>query len=300
MTTRAKMIPKGKAICFYHTDLDGICSAAIVKYVCPEIELRPINYGHEFPWNDIQDVTVVMVDFSLQPFGDMIRLAKEAKSLTWIDHHKTALEAERTVPQRLTGLRRIGEAGCELTWEYFMTGERPWAVTALGRWDVWDHSDPRYNWFQFGMRAINPQPDDQLWKNLFLEELHNTNITQNIVESGKMIVQYTEQAFEEMVHAYGFVTEWEGYKWIMINAAFRGGSKMFASVWDETKYDAMLVYRYSPKAGMYTCSMYTDKAGVDVGSIAKKHGGGGHTGAAGFQFEEPPFPITNRPVSYES
>ena len=63
---------------FYHSaDLDGHCSGAIVKYAHPECELIGINYGDKFPWESIgQDETVYMVDFSLQPFSDMIRLNK--------------------------------------------------------------------------------------------------------------------------------------------------------------------------------------------------------------------------------
>jgi nanoRNase/pAp phosphatase (c-di-AMP/oligoRNAs hydrolase) len=37
--------------------------------------------------------------------------------------------------------------------------------------------------------------------------------------------------------------------------------------------------------------MYTDKEGVHVGNIAKKYGGGGHPGAAGFICKELPFNI---------
>jgi len=285
-------------ICFYHTDLDGICSAAIVQHShSVDIEFRGINYGHDFPWKDIQDKTVIMVDFSLQPFDDMIRLAKEAKSFTWIDHHKTALAEERKVSQHIDGLRRDGEAGCELTWDFFMGGERPWPVTALGRWDVWDHSDPRYNHFQFGMRSINPMPEDAIWKQLFDTSIYANTFSANIVEIGKSIVEYTSQAFAEMVSAYAFETRFEGLKIIACNCAFRGGSKIFESVWDEEKYDAMLVYRWSPKAGAYTCSLYTEKEGVDVGEIAKQYGGGGHKGAAGFQFTEFPFPQSEIPIN---
>lgn len=283
-----------KAICFYHTDLDGICSAAIVKYVCPEIELRGINYGNPFPWDDIQDATVIMVDFSLQPHEDMTRLAKEAKHFTWIDHHATALEHD---DGGITGLRRNGEAGCELTWDFFMGGQRPWAITALGRWDVWDHSDPRFNHFQFGMREKDYDPNDsERWKALFRTDIFANTVIDGICKIGKGIVNYTSIEFASMVKSYGFVTRLEGLKVLACNCAFKGGSKIFESVWDEEKYDAVLVYRWSPKGGNYTASIYTDKEGVDVGAVAKTLGGGGHVGAAGFAFTEFPFPVTEIPV----
>jgi len=45
-----------------------------------------------------------------------------------------------------------------------------------------------------------------------------------------------------------------------------------------------MVFAYSKK-GHWNIGMYTDKDGVHVGNIAKKYGGGGHAGAAGFQIK---------------
>jgi len=62
--------------CFYHSaDLDGHCSGAIVKLRHPNCEMWPIDYGDEFPWDKIRwNETIYMVDFSLEPFEDMITL----------------------------------------------------------------------------------------------------------------------------------------------------------------------------------------------------------------------------------
>jgi len=82
--------------CFYHSaDLDGHCSGAIVKHFNPECEMFPINYGQTFPWEKIQeDEWIYMVDFSLQPFEDMVKL-NQSCNLVWIDHHATAIEDRR-------------------------------------------------------------------------------------------------------------------------------------------------------------------------------------------------------------
>lgn len=105
--------------CFYHSaDLDGHCSGAIVKFLDPNAKLYPINYGQDFPWDEIYSTdTVVMVDFSLQPFPDMVRLASKCV-LIWIDHHKTAIEDYNASGLNLPGIRREGIGACQLTWEY--------------------------------------------------------------------------------------------------------------------------------------------------------------------------------------
>ena len=79
-------------ICFYHrADLDGICSGTIVHKAIPTCELYGFDYADLFPWDKVQGRDVIMVDVSL-PYADMKRLKLEAKSLVWIDHHKTALD----------------------------------------------------------------------------------------------------------------------------------------------------------------------------------------------------------------
>ena len=41
-------------ICFYHKDdLDGVCSAAIVKHFVPDCELFGIDPDDEFPWGKV-------------------------------------------------------------------------------------------------------------------------------------------------------------------------------------------------------------------------------------------------------
>jgi oligoribonuclease NrnB/cAMP/cGMP phosphodiesterase (DHH superfamily) len=68
--------------CFYHDDMDGKCSGAIVhkffkvdrdftKETGEECEFKRINYKDDFPFDSIQqNETVVIVDFSLQKEGE--------------------------------------------------------------------------------------------------------------------------------------------------------------------------------------------------------------------------------------
>jgi oligoribonuclease NrnB/cAMP/cGMP phosphodiesterase (DHH superfamily) len=139
--------------CFYHSsDLDGICSAAIVKYRYPECELIAIDYDYNHHIFDSVSVgeTVFMVDFSA--LSEHMRYLKYHTDFIWIDHHKTAIEKCSKL-EPIAGIREIGKAACELTWEYlFPNKTMPEAVRLLGRYDVWDHSDPNTLPWQYGMR----------------------------------------------------------------------------------------------------------------------------------------------------
>ena len=44
----------------------------------------------------------------------------------------------------------------------------------------------------------------------------------------------------------------------------------------------------------WTVSIYSTNKNIDCSELAKKYGGGGHKGAAGFQCENLPFSITLR------
>ena len=129
--------------CFYHdSDLDGRCSGAIIKYEYTDCEMIGINYGNEFPWDIIEkDETVFMVDFCLQPFGAMDRLALNC-NLVWIDHHKSAIE-EYGTHRSIDGLRKIGIGACALVWEFLYPQRSiPYGIQMLAEYDVWNHKNP--------------------------------------------------------------------------------------------------------------------------------------------------------------
>lgn len=142
-------------VVWHRSDLDGVCSAAIVKHFVPDCELHGIDYGDTFPWDKVRPGidaendplwadcfkpengyvagesweqlrftkrAVYLVDFSLKP-EDMKRLA-EVSDLVWIDHHRTALKAWFEDPERPVA-KVVGDirfAACELTWMYFAAG----------------------------------------------------------------------------------------------------------------------------------------------------------------------------------
>jgi len=267
--------------CFYHrSDLDGVCSGAIVKYKYPECEMFSINHGEVFPLEQIAPgETVYMVDFSL-PGTEMVELAQIC-DLVWIDHHKTAIE--RLADTRFVGLQRIGIGACVLVWEYlYPKTPLPIAVKLLGEWDVWDHSDYRCKWFQYGMRVETKNPEDLIWRLLFNNPDGET--FDFVIGCGKAVVMYEEQSNTMRVAAAAFETELEGLRCIACNQMMTN-STLFDSIWDEDKYDAMISFGW--RKSRWSVSLYSAK--VDVSKIAVKFGGGGHKHACGFTCDELPF-----------
>lgn len=294
-----------------HKDNDGYCSAAIVFYalthekgVKPEdIEVFRTNYGEvlELPAKSATD-KVYVVDYSLQPDAAMLALIDEyGDNLTWIDHHRTALqfeEANADKVNRVRGLREEGVGACELCWRYFFEDwELPKGVELISRYDVWDRSEPDY-WeshimpLQVGLSGLNMRPDTAQGMSNWIDLIETSMITpgflQDTVTRGRTLYQFKCTIDDKTVRSYAYEGKFAGHTAVMINHS--GNSTMFERVFPTKEYDLLVTYRHY-KGKHWTVSLYsynTDK--VNCGELAKKLGeagpipsGGGHPGAAGFQ-----------------
>lgn len=264
--------------CYHRVDLDGQCAAAIVLRKYPQAVMVPYQYGDDLDTEPFRGNDVIMVDVSLQPFQRMRDLAVECK-LTWIDHHASALEEHGKDPAPLVdGALSTGQkSGCELAWGWaFPRDPMPRAVYLLGRYDVWDlDADPDVNAFQYGLRAYNTRPEWKTWDRFF--EGYG-GWTDSVIKEGRIILRYVERQNKTACGA-AFEANVEGLHCICLNGA--RGSQVFDSVWKPARHDAMCTFSTDGRA--WSISLYTDKEEIDVGAIAKKNGGGGHKGAAGWQ-----------------
>lgn len=300
---------------YHNRDLDGYCSAAIVKkwynkmieekqeeeamrnkgsYAAyPELKLIGWDYGRPIPELDKQPV--IMVDVSFSP-EEMLKVAKNCNyNLTWIDHHVSAINAmEDFIGEGETFLKQYTNtafAACELVWEYYFGtksnlkyGWMPFAVKLLGQYDSW-RNDNQQVWdeiimpFQYGMRAIcnsvDTFPMELLTENAGCEEL---------ITSGKALLKYQKQQNSGLCRIT-FEKMFKGLRAICLNASGTG-SQTFESVWDENKYDIMISFFYNGDHDFFTVSLYSTKPEIDCSVLAKSMGGGGHKGAAGFQVND--------------
>lgn len=277
-------------ICLYHgVDLDGFCSGAIfADYYNNECILIPMNYGWDIPWEKLKGNNITLIDFSISPWEDFVKLAEMANKVTWIDHHKSAIEEFQGHP-KIKNLSEIGKAGCELAWEYYYPGvEMPWGVHLLGRYDVWDHEDPDVLPFQYAMRLYDMRPDvgeDKcFWETILSDD---SIFVENEIETGKSILKYQRQVDQIESNAKCFTIDWEDGLWICANRSGKG-STFFDSVYKSDVHTGMISFGWNGE--YWTFGLYST-GDVDCGAIAKKYGGGGHKGAAGFRSKTLPFDL---------
>lgn len=286
--------------CFYHRDMDGKCagfwvylSAGLYDGYAADSKFININYGMDFPFDDIKEnEQVYIVDYSISP-DEMRRLLTITKDVTWIDHHKTAIAKYEGFEHELRGVRYDGVAGCMLTYCYLhhmtergqgeikpfdlsMTEDAPMFTKLLADYDVWTFEfgdDTRY--FQTGVNSYDFEPTDKRWDDFSLY-----NNEQQYIEEGKTMIKYRDNWAKDYCKCKGFETEFEGHKCYAMNLGLCG-SDYFISI-DDGSYEILIAFSYNGKD--WSVSLYSKT--VDVSDIAKKYGGGGHRGAAGFSTTE--------------
>lgn len=325
--------------CFYHADLDGRAAAfcvhawvgikdkidvIIMNKETGKIEndgFIEINYNKPFPFDIIKpNEQVWIVDYSISP-DEMLRLLEITKDVTWIDHHKTAIEKYANFPHKINGIRRDGEAGCVLTWKYIHwysnrcdpypedTWEQrekelsgiykvPRMIELVGDRDIWawKHGDETRNFFA-GSQLHNTHPDSDFWWKCMDHEIEplplpNTGNAEarkrgevfwsRLLADGETITKYKAATDEEVNRSLGFDIEFEGLKCWAINRGRVSSDRLGDRI---KQYDILMPYAHDGKR--FTVSLYSER--VDVSEIAKKYGGGGHKGASGFQCETLPF-----------
>ena len=271
-------------ICIYHSiDLDGWCSAAIVKLAQPECSFLGYNYGQPIPefTNPTEELVFVDISFPIDVFK---KLSDDGHKITWIDHHISAInDYKKFIGDGETFMFTSHSplfAACELTWQYFFgRNTMPELVRLLGRYDCFGHKgtyeEQTVLEFQYGARAAISNIDE-CYAVL-------TDTTQPLpwillYENGKAIYKFLCTEAKQS-YRNGFVIDFDGYKFITVNKE-RFNPINFGIDYHAEGYDGAACFHYAN--GKWNFSLYNDNGLVDCSVICKKRGGGGHKGASGF------------------
>jgi oligoribonuclease NrnB/cAMP/cGMP phosphodiesterase (DHH superfamily) len=273
-------------LCIYHDDADGRCGAAIVRRALGlDVILYAMDYGDPVPWEIVERVPqVIITDFSL-PREWMMRIMN-ARRLIWIDHHKTSLEGLSDL-EHLPGKREIDQAACVLTWEmFFPDDDLPLAVVYIGDRDVWRHAFPETKYFSEALFQEESDPsNDRLWTRLLNDD---RKFVAELVERGRLLYQARINSIEHLIDRHGFEVEFEGYRTLAINGSASGE---LGEAIRKRGFEIGYCYRESVQNGdlVTFVTLYSEQ--VDASEIAKRFGGGGHAGAAGFSFKRGTLPF---------
>jgi hypothetical protein len=293
-------------VIIYHSrDLDGFSSGAICKKKYPNAKLIGFDYGQPFPYDQVErGEEVIMIDVSLK-MPEMMDLSEYCDGkLTWIDHHKSAIDdflasalndGSEHYPigidiyrsPKIQAVLKVGRSACEIAWLYYFSDTPiPYSIQLLGEYDTW-RNENKNRWeqeilpFQFGIRLFCNSPET--FPEQLLEQVNYPNTEysyHHIMAQGITVLKYQAQVNERQCKSASFEFEIEGLRAICVNG---GGfnSDVFKSVYDESKHDIMVPFQFNGK--FWVVSFYSVKKEVDCSVVARKFGGGGHAGAAGCQ-----------------
>lgn len=313
-------------VCLYHNDNDGKAAAFCVyawvglTNVTHDSRFIAMDYTTPVPFDTISPGEQVwIVDFSLKP-ADMDKLLAITKDVTWIDHHKTAIEAYANYHTQIRGVRRIGEAGCVLAWKYIHwytergdgpenldvdrsqePGMRvPKFIELIGDRDVWAFKNPDSRWFHEALALHDTTPGSDFWWDLYDLEVEpigdgNKAARRNAEElwdrlqtAGETCLEYRARKVAELAPQFSWKADylWDGKfcRCLCLNSLEKSSDSIGGDAVVK-QYDFVAVYQHTQKG--FSVSLYS--LTMDVSGIAKSFGGGGHRGAAGFQCRELPF-----------
>lgn len=263
-----------KSLCIYHGNCaDGFGAATAVKMALgDDVELLAGHYQNEPP--EVSGRDVIMVDFSYKR-DVLISMAKQAKSILILDHHKSAEADLVDLPENVTAYFNMDKSGAVLAWEYFHEGKKiPKLLLHIQDRDLWKFEIEGTREVQACLFSYPYEID--LWVDL----LTNVDVSKMRAD-GKAIERKHFKDIDELIKSAGYRTIIAGYDVPVLNAPYffssdaghiMGKNEPFAACYWETEKGR-------------TYSLRSDDNGIDVSEIASKFGGGGHKHAAGFSVD---------------
>jgi len=278
------------SLCFFHGDLDGHTSAAIIDKRFHINKFIVANYDMDFPFDEIsKNEEVYIVDFSLKNKEVFNRLLSITKNIVWIDHHISAIKKFKGY-ENIKGIRvDTYPAACLLCWKYcYPLIAAPFFVDLVSDYDTWKYNfgDKTRDLVAAAQSMENTHPlNREFWRLVLNNDLETI---EKIRENGSKIRQIQEMQRKSFVNNYSFKIDFEGVKTIACNK-MDSGSLLFEGLENIKDYDMMLSFQYCGKSKLWEFSLYSTKSYINCSEIAKKYGGGGHRGAAGFSCKDLPF-----------
>lgn len=266
-----------KPLVIYHGNCaDGFSAAwCFWRKYHDEFEYFPGVYQHNPP--DCHDRDVYLVDFSYK--REVVEMMlDEAKSVTLIDHHKTALDDLNNLRphKRLGWFCDLNRSGATLAWDYLFPDEpRPPLLAHIEDRDLWRFKLPGTREIQAFVFSCDYTFEE--WDKL-MGAADEVELLKMYV-AGAAIERKQHKDVAELVEVCkrfmtigGYYVPVASLPYTLVSDAARlmaEGEPFAACYWDTA--DGRIF------------GLRSTETGIDVSEVAKEYGGGGHAKAAGFK-----------------
>jgi hypothetical protein len=273
---------------------DGFTAAWVARSVLGQepggVEFHDGVYGQAPP--DCTGRNVYLLDFTY-PSEQMVAIFDQARSLTILDHHQTAVancDPVRTLwserwrrPGSPVGCRielDMDRSGARLAWDHFYTRlPAPDIVKFVEDRDLWRFAYPETKDYH---AALTSRPYTfEAW-----DEIAGMRLD-TILTEGVAISRYRDQLIAQAV-ANADYGEVAGVVMPVANCLYAIGSDVAGALADRSMERVAAYYLDDRKNGVRQWGLRSTPDGPDVAAIAETMGGGGHKQAAGFKTPIPP------------
>lgn len=288
-----------KTICIHHHPCaDGFTAAwAVWRALGDKVEFVPGVYGEDPP--DVTGADVIMVDFSYKR-PVLEAMAKQARSILVLDHHVTAQEDLRDLlahpvdssPREEWERRKMGDAsaapiagefdmdssGAQIAWDFFHPNKpRPVLVNYVADRDLWRFDLPRSRAIAAWM--FSWEYDFGRWESCY-HTLQDARLFDQAAREGHAILRKQDKDVGELVRVMRRRMVIGGHDVPVANLPYTLASDAAGMMAEGEPFAACYFDRAD---GQRVFSLRSREGGLNVATVAKSYGGGGHAAAAGFQ-----------------
>jgi hypothetical protein len=199
-----------------------------------------------------------------------------------IDHHKNAVETLlENKKNNINLIYDFNKSACMLVWEYLFGDEyMPRSVYHIGMKDMWNFSHPDTEPFcAYIETQYNIKKDCN-----FIDLLDENNINK-MIEDGKEIIKKDKNYVESIMKTNLFIDTEDNY--MVLNIVFDGNKKYYKYMIEYAQKfyidcDILRIHNH-PTYSLRRLKDYSNGNPVNVDEVARKYGGNGHSGAAGYK-----------------
>jgi nanoRNase/pAp phosphatase (c-di-AMP/oligoRNAs hydrolase) len=240
--------------------------------------LGDVPSTHHIP-EGVKDKNVVIVDtaYNKEIVKGIVNLSK---SVLFIDHHKTIIDDIKLIKSdKLTIIYDKNKSGASLSWIYCFNSPLPKFIKLIEDNDIgeWKYNETKAFMLGIGINFDISSPKISSLKQ-FKKLLDESYVNSLIKESEPMLI-YKNYLIKKSLKNYA-IKKFEGYKIAVLNSASPLTPDIGTELSKLPGIDFSLLWSYSHNRKLYFVSLKSQN--IDVGSIAKKYGGGGHTYASSF------------------
>lgn len=263
---------------YYYKNLYGLERANLINFIPCYYLKENQTLSNDF-LGKLSGKNILMCDFSYK-YNQLVQVINIAKSFMVLDHHKTAQEDLKKIPDDIK-IFDMNRSGCGITWGFFNPDKQiPKFLAHIQDRDIWTYKIPYTLAFISYFHDIEYNFD--IWEKYLDEETVNKAIT-----NGISYLEYQNKLIDKITKKVTYTIQKINNQFIIVlysncpelksdigNKVFdRYPIGDFSCVWDYDLYKNQTAF-----------SLRSTNDRLDVSEIASKLGGGGHRNASGILF----------------